>query len=198
MTTTDAPAQDTGTTTTMLQAGQRLPSAAWPLLAKAGVTQPAAGDLLHLQLRRFAGCPVCDLHLRTFVRRKAELDSAGVEELAVFHSTEAELRAYTHDLPFDTLADPTKALYRLLGAEASARAVLSPGAWSAMARGVGASLARSVTRGRRPPPVAPTGGITGLPADFLIDSDGRLVATKYGTHANDQWTFDEVLALARR
>ncbi|WP_259464520.1 hypothetical protein [Streptomyces sp. TLI_171] len=28
-----------------------------------------AGGLLHLQFRRFAGCPVCNLHLRSFAVR---------------------------------------------------------------------------------------------------------------------------------
>ena len=42
----------------------------------------------------------------------------------------------------------------------------------------------------------PTGGHLGLPADFLIGSDGRVLACKRGTHANDQWSVDEVLAHA--
>jgi hypothetical protein len=36
----------------------------------------------------------------------------------------------------------------------------------------------------------------GLPADFLIASDGRILAAKYGRHANDQWEVDELLQLA--
>ena len=42
----------------------------------------------------------------------------------------------------------------------------------------------------------PAGGSTGLPGDFLIAPDGRVIASKYGEHAYDQWTVDEVLALA--
>jgi hypothetical protein len=38
-------------------------------------------------------------------------------------------------------------------------------------------------------------GHMGLPADFLIDCDGRLLATKYGRHADDQWSVDELLDL---
>jgi hypothetical protein len=38
----------------------------------------------------------------------------------------------------------------------------------------------------------------GLPADFLVSSGGQLVASHYGTHASDQWSVDEVLALARK
>ncbi|MBY0456677.1 MAG: hypothetical protein K2V38_05015 [Gemmataceae bacterium] len=39
-------------------------------------------------------------------------------------------------------------------------------------------------------------GPTGLPAEFLIDATGRIVAGKYGKSAYDQWTVDELLDLA--
>jgi hypothetical protein len=44
----------------------------------------------------------------------------------------------------------------------------------------------------------PTGGPLGLPADFLIAPDGSIKAAHYGRHADDQWTVDEMLALARQ
>jgi hypothetical protein len=34
-----------------------------------------------------------------------------------------------------------------------------------------------------------------LPADFVISAEGRIVACHYGSHASDQWSVDEVLAL---
>ena len=30
---------------------------------------PHPTDLIHLQFRRFAGCPICNLHLRSIARR---------------------------------------------------------------------------------------------------------------------------------
>jgi hypothetical protein len=36
-----------------------------------------------------------------------------------------------------------------------------------------------------------------LPADFLVDAQGRVVAAHYGRHADDHWEVDEVLRLAR-
>jgi len=72
---------------------------------------------------------------------------------------------------------------------------------------------RPYRRGRKPVlSLFPEGGRWGLPADFLIDRDstgdstddstgggavgGTVVAVKYGEHAYDQWTVDEVLELA--
>ena len=50
-----------------------------------------AGDFVHLQLRRFAGCPAGNLHLRSIVTRHDEIRAHGIREVVVFHSTAAEL-----------------------------------------------------------------------------------------------------------
>jgi peroxiredoxin len=36
------------------------------------------GRVVHLQFRRFAGCPICDLHLRSITGRLEEITAAGV------------------------------------------------------------------------------------------------------------------------
>ncbi|WP_068180906.1 peroxiredoxin-like family protein [Mycobacterium sp. UM_CSW] len=146
---------------------------------------PDPNRLVHLQFRRFAGCPICNLHLRSIVRRHDEIAAAGVREVVVFHSTDEELRRYAGDLPFAVVGDPTKALYDEFGVGTSPRSVLHPRALvSALRSGMG-----NVN-------MHPTGGHLGLPADFLIGTDGRVLACKRGRHANDQWTVDEVLAQA--
>lgn len=152
--------------------------------------------LVHLQFRRFAGCPVCDLHLRSVARRHAELAVAGVREVVVFHSTAEELLPHAVDLPFDVIADPDKRLYAEFGVESGTRALLDPRTWLPIMRGIFLSLL-AVLRKRQPmPSVNPHGGRFGLPADFLIASNGRALACKYGEHAYDQWSVDEVLAFA--
>ncbi|HSS23930.1 MAG TPA: peroxiredoxin-like family protein [Mycobacterium sp.] len=155
---------------------------------------PDPGRLVHLQLRRFAGCPICNVHLQSIVRRHDEIANAGIREVVVFHSTDQELRRYVGELPFAVVGDPDKALYAEFGVGSSPRAVLDPRA---------VPLVSMVRQGhwwnRGGKPVAnlhPTGGRLGLPADFLIGSDGRVLACKRGTHANDQWSVDEVLAHA--
>ena len=58
-------------------------------------------------------------------------------------------------------------------------------------------LTAGVGRGKLAANLSPHGGRLGLPADFLIAPDGRVMAAKYGEHADDQWSVDEMLALAR-
>jgi len=160
-------------------------------------TKSVPGEgLTHLQFRRFAGCPVCNLHLRSFVRRREEIEAAGVREVVFFHSTAESLREHAGDLPLAVVADPGKRFYAMFGAEAGKRAIFDPRVWWPILKGVGLSLA-DVLRGRKPAPsLLPEGGRWGLPADFLIDRDGVVVAVKYGEHAYDQWSVDEVLSLA--
>lgn len=161
------------------------------------VPVPDPGQLVHLELRRFAGCPVCNLHLRSVVVRADELRAAGIREVVVFHSSEDDLRKYQAELPFDVIPDPDRRLYTEFGVEKTPRAILNPKAWGAIFKGLGRSIGATVRGEEHAPPVKPAGGSTGLPGDFLIASDGRVIASKYGEHAYDQWTVDEVLALAK-
>jgi AhpC/TSA antioxidant enzyme len=158
------------------------------------VPVPDPDRLVHLQFRRFAGCPVCNLHLRSIVNRKAEIEAAGIREVVVFHSSADALRPYTADLPLDVVPDPGRALYREFGVESGPRALLDPRAWPTIVRAVAQEL-RAVRRGRPAPPARPEGGRLGLPADFLIAPDGRVLAAKHGAHVDDQWSVDELLAL---
>ncbi|PXX68431.1 alkyl-hydroperoxide reductase/thiol specific antioxidant family protein [Nocardia tenerifensis] len=162
-------------------------------VAGASVPVPDPDRLIHLQFRRFAGCPICNLHLRSFVARHAELTAANIREVVVFHSSAAELRKYTEDIPLDLIADPTRALYREFGVESSPRALLDPRAWPTILRAVTQVIR---TRKTHPaPPSNPEGGRLGLPADFLISPTGQILAAKHGTHAEDQWSVNELLAL---
>ncbi len=160
------------------------------------VRLPDTGRLVHLQFRRFAGCPVCNLHLRSFARRHGEIRRAGIIEVAVFHSSERELLGHTSGLPFAVIGDPDKRLYAELGVESAPRALLDPRAWIPILGAVLYGLVAILRGQARAPSAKPHGGRFGLPADFLIASDGRVLACKYGEHADDQWSVDELLDLA--
>lgn len=160
------------------------------------VAVPDPERLVHLQFRRFAGCPVCHLHLRSVVRRHAEIEAAGVREVVVFHSPAEELRRHVADLPFPVVADPGKKLYVEFGVESAPRALLSPRAWGPVVRAVLRGGWEAVRGRQRLPATSQPGGRLGLPADFLIAPDGRVLAAKYGEHVYDQWPVDELLHLA--
>ncbi|MEO8549871.1 MAG: peroxiredoxin-like family protein [Kofleriaceae bacterium] len=180
-----------------LVVGARIPARQLVAVTGETIALPDPLRLTHLQFRRFAGCPICNLHLRSFTRRHAELVGAGICEVVVFHSSSAEVRPYTAELPFCVLADPDRQLYTAFGVETGARSLLDPRVWPIIVAAVARSLV-AIVRGReRAPSLLPRGGRWGLPADFLIDGDGRIASCHYGVHAGDQWSVDDVLAHAR-
>lgn len=165
-----------------LTIGSQFPELALQNIHGGQVTVPDASRHVHLQFRRFAGCPICNLHLRTFVTRAAEIESAGMREVVVFHSPRESLLPYQGSFPFDVIGDPHKALYARCGVETSVLAILNPKVWPTLFK-AGAAKDK------------PEGGALGLPADFLTSTEGRIVACHYGSHASDHWSVDDVLAL---
>jgi peroxiredoxin len=147
---------------------------------------PDPNRLVHLQLRRFVDCPICNTHIGELRKRAREIDAAGIKEVIVFHSSPKSIRSYQKDLPFVLVGDPKKALYRELGVKASL-AFLSLKSLRAAMRGV-AHGHLGLRLG---------GGPAGLPGDFLIAPSGQIKAVRYGTHAYDQWSVDELIALAK-
>ncbi len=145
------------------------------------------GTWMHLQFHRFAGCPICNVHLRSYVTRINALKQAAIREVVLFHSPTESLLPYQGSFPFDVVGDPTKALYQTYGVEASLLAIVNPMGWGGMFRAI---LDKDKPKG------GAEGGPLGLPADFLISADGQIAAVKYGRHASDSWSVDEVIALA--
>lgn len=146
------------------------------------------GGLVHLQFRRFAGCPICSLHLRSFARGLSRLDDANVQTVAFFHSSAETMAPYHGDLPFPVVPDPDRRWYGRFGVERSAFSALHPRAMWAGLQG----LARAPSN-----PLRGEGGVDGLPADFLIGPNGEILAERYGRHADDHWELSEVVDLAR-
>lgn len=169
-------------------AGDRITTHELESITGAAVPVPDPDAVVHLHFRRFAGCPICHTHMRALSKRYAEIAEAGIREVVVFHSEPAVLREHESDLPFDTIADPEKALYRAFGVERSVRGLLQPQGLVAAARGflAGNTVKGAIGRGE---------DHLGLPADFLIAPDGTVLAAHYGTHFSDQWSVDELLSL---
>ena len=146
---------------------------------------------VHLQFRRYAGCPVCNLHMRGVAARHGEILAAGVREVVVFYSAAETMLGFQGDLPFATIADPEKKLYAEFGVGTMpVTTAFKLRSWRAAAQGLAnaPSLRGIGSKGT---------SYLGLPADFLIGTDGTILAASYGRYTDDHWSVDEVLALTR-
>lgn len=153
------------------------------------VDVPATQHVTHIQFRRFASCPICNLHIRSFIDRHLELVAVGVQEVVVFHSTQEKMIELGGEVPFAMIADPSKDLYKFFGIESSPLAVINPAAWASSVKGLLKFKKLPYEKGQ---------SYFGLPADFLISKNGEVVAVKYGAHADDHWEVDEVMQRVRQ
>jgi peroxiredoxin len=144
------------------------------------------GAIVNLQFSRWAGCPICNMHLASFRARAAELERAGVKVVIVFHSPSIDIEELRGDLPFALVADPQRRYYRAFGVGRSPSALLNRQAF--------ASLRREARQGRRAERVH--GGVWGLPAEFIIGPKGEVIVAHRGRHADDNLGVDDVLRLA--
>lgn len=171
-----------------LNVGDKFPIRDMDTVGGDTVTTSDPNGLVHVQFRRWVGCPICNTHVGQMIRRAGDLDQAGVREILVFHSPAADMEPLQAEVPFDLVTDPAKTFYKRVGTE-----------WSllyfASAKTIWAAL-RGIAKGKFS--MKMPGGPLGLPADFLVDSLGFIRAVKYGRSAYDQWSVNEVIELASK
>lgn len=125
---------------------------------------PDPDRLVHLQFRRYAGCPVCNLHIRSVAARHDEILAAGVREVAVFHSEPETMLSFQGALPFAAVADPGKKLYAEFGVGTMPyTTALRPRSWRAAARGLAGAPSLRGNRQQGPVVPGPAGGLPDRP-----------------------------------
>ena len=147
------------------------------------------GRKVLLSFYRYAACPLCNMRVNAMVRRQADWAAQGLELLAVFQSSAAEIGRYVgrQDAPFPIIPDAPMTHYRRFGVETS---------WGGFFK---ASLrldlvVKALARGYVP--TSFSGPLNRVPADFLIDEAGRLVRCYYGADAGDHLPLAEIDAFA--
>lgn len=149
-----------------------------------------ASRYVHLQFRRYAGCPVCNLHLRTMSRSAKMFADAGIQSVVIVASEDKPVLQQMGNLPFQIVADPGKHLYEQYGVSTSPMSVLAPAAMAGAVKGM--------LSGSGSPAGSNLDNLFILPAEFLIGPSGKIVACKYSKHAADHWNPYDLLALANQ
>lgn len=164
-----------------LKAGDKaIPFSAETIEGKTISLEQFAGKPLLLMFYRYASCPMCNLRLRDFAQHFPRLHVRGLEVVAFFHSPAWDIRANAgkQHYPFHLVADPEFRVYRAYGVETSWPRFLL----SMLLPSFYMDWIRSMRYGF-------WGGVDWqmgkMPADFLIEPDGRIVKAHYGRDIGD-------------
>ncbi len=148
------------------------------------------GRTVLLKFYRFATCPVCNLHMHRFIAEYGKLQALGLTTVVLYHSPADKLAEENMELPpFDLVADPEKRIFKAYGVEKGLAGMFS----FAVMR----DYYRALMAGFKPGLFTSDGGITGNPADFIIDADGRIAFAHYGRQYADSLDVDQVVELRR-
>jgi thioredoxin-dependent peroxiredoxin len=150
------------------------------------------GRTVLLKFYRFATCPVCNLHMHRFIKDYDALQALGLTTVVLYHSPADKLEAANakFDLPpFDLVADPDKHVFRAYGVENGLAGMFSPT--------VMRDYYQALKAGFPPGMLTSEGGITGNPADFIIDGEGRIAFAHYGRHYADSLDARQVSEIRR-
>jgi peroxiredoxin len=131
-----------------------------------------------LSFFRDAACPFCNFRIYELTEQHPALSALGLNIVAVFSATQAEVLRFAarRPRPFSIAADPTSSAHIAYGIERSL--------W----RKLKAIVLRMPTliKGLRLVGIAGLNTGNLMPADFLIDEQGRIVETWYGSDAGDR------------
>src|SRR5437660_5577831 len=148
--------------------GDIVPATTLESVTGESIKLPDPNRLVHLQLRRFVDCPICNTHIAEMRGRAREIEAAGIKEVIVFHSSARSIRSYQNDVPFGLVGDPKKALSKEFGVKSSLGFI--------SLKSLGAAM-RGIAHGHFG--LRLSGGPFGLPGDFLIVPSVRIKAVKF-------------------
>jgi thioredoxin-dependent peroxiredoxin len=126
---------------------------------------------------RYAGCPVCQLHVGSVAAAVPELRARSCSVWMVFQSEPERLAAALAGWQpgFAAVADPAARCYDAFGVAPSLAGYVHPLSLLALARARLAGKRHGRFEGRE----------TQMPADFVLDRAGRIAFTHYGRDVGD-------------
>ncbi len=147
--------------------------------------------LLLLAFFRYASCPLCNLRVHELIKNYQGMKD-DLEIVAIFQSPTPKIQQYvgTQDIPFTVLPDPNKILYKLYGVENS---------WLGFAKAWTLKISQVLNAviKHKYLPGSVEGEIHRIPADFIIDTDNKILKAYYGKDIGDHLPLDEIHSLIK-
>lgn len=144
------------------------------------------GRPIWLMFFRFALCPLCNLRVHQLVAHAPRFAKYDASVLAIFQSPREKLEGLVarQRPPFAVIPDPEMGLYRLYGVESGVKGLLSMALPKQLVQA--AKLGFPIGR-------PSDGPATRIPADFLIDREGKIHTAFYGTHIGGHIPLDDAV-----
>lgn len=145
------------------------------------------GKKVMLCFFRDAACPFCNFRVYELTHRYKEWQQQNVEIIAVFSSTDEEVRNYVarHPRPFRLVADPKLEIYNQYGVEHSGFALIKALLFKLP------RIFMGVKTGGYP---SKNPNVKLVPADFLINEKGHIEDCWYGRDTSDHMPLTQVQA----
>lgn len=146
------------------------------------------GKKVYLAFMRFAGCPVCNLHVHSLLKQADAFKEKNIEVVLIYESSIENMRTYLEDTtyPFTFIADPKSTLYKNYGVEKS---------WGKLLGSIFKGMLTKVSAGeklfKKKPKV--DGNMNRMEAEFLIDESGKLALAHYGSFLGDNIPVENIL-----
>lgn len=149
------------------------------------------GKPTYLAFYRDAACPFCNMHIYRLTNEYVKYNKMGLNLIAIFASSPEDVRKFVlaRPRPFRIAAEPSGQLYEVYGVQRSfwrkLLAVLKH--FPTLLGGLGKLGLLGSLKGM--------GGLNTnnmMPADFLIDGNGKIVEAYYGKDAADHIPFERI------
>ncbi len=144
------------------------------------------GHRVLISFFRGASCPFCNLRVHELIKRHPDFENAGIKVIAFFASSADEIAQYAakQNPPFPIVPDPLLTFYKKYGVESSQwgmiKAMMQPAKmWKVMTSrffNMNAVLDKPL-----------------IPADFMVDHEGKIVRAYYGSDFGDHIPLTEIL-----
>lgn len=136
---------------------------------------------------RYASCPLCNLRVHELIENYGKLKD-NLEIVMIFQSPKEKIEQYVgkQNIPYRVIPDPARKLYRLYKVEYSWIAFFK--AWTIKIQNVFSALFKYKYF-----PGSVEGEIHRVPADFIIDIDGKILRAFYGKDIGDHLPLNEVI-----
>lgn len=147
---------------------------------------------LLLAFFRYASCPLCNLRVHELIENYDELKEK-IEIVLIFQSPKDKIEKYVgkQDIPYRVLPNSSKSLYHLYGVENSWLGFAK--AWTIEIKKVFIALFK-----RHYLPGSVEGEIHRIPADFIVNTDNKILKAYYGKDIGDHLPLSELYTIIEK